>query len=854
MADEIKIKTKGRKLKWIVLIVVTVIILGTAVVLWMVSSKGGSAKKVEKQLSLGAKFLSEMNYEQAVAAYERAIKIDPKCAKAYIGLADAYAQLSDFENAEMMLQKGVQAVKDKNDKELLEDKLAEVLIKKEEARRYHEPTVLKIVKKIGEASVGETVVFGGYQQARGAAPDSEAVEWKVLDKKDGKVLLLSTCGLEVMPYHGKYESVTWETCSLRRWLNTEFYENAFSEVERAFISVTSNTNEDHPEAGTPGGGATEDKVFLLSVQEALNYFGGDPFTENADRVGKVTDYAKHLNAFVSEEKDKYDGNGWWWLRSPGEFSACAVTVLHDGTVSAGGMPVNYDSNVVRPAFWIDCTGKKHSESVAMPTVTPTPSPTPTPTPSPTPSPTPMPTPSPTPMPTPTPEGDGFASAVIRKELSKASVGDYVFLGNYEQDNDSENGPEAVEWLVLEKQDGKMLVLSRYGLDAIRYNEEYAAVTWENATLRRWLNEEFFQNTFSKAEQTLIRETVLSNPANPIYNTDGGNDTKDKVFLLGYEDIINYFEDDLLPEVSSYRTAWLTEYAKAKGGYALSEEEGIVLGSAELKGSGSWWLRTPGVTQENVLSILLDTEISGDGCSVISEDVVVRPAMWISCSLSEDSTVTTSPTPDSSGEPGTEPTPTPKYVHEFEGIYWIDEEREEGYYYDGTYEFFGNTKGISRKKYSVTDGVIETFMSDGPPCFYETDGETLRLYTEWGDVGYYRKGTSDEFYRMSSIQEKDKYSHEFEGIYWVNEVAAFFFDGENVFVNEPGEKLATGYELTTENQIYYSNHRYVEQLLRYSCDGEIFSVSVNGKQEIVCTKGTKEEFEAVFDRPKLWEMN
>ncbi|MBP3696995.1 MAG: hypothetical protein J6J45_05560, partial [Clostridia bacterium] len=87
------------------------------------------------------------------------------------------------------------------------------------------------------------------------------------------------------------------------------------------------------------------------------------------------------------------------------------------------------------------------------------------------------------------ENDGFVAdkGDFDADFSDTQVGDYITFGSYEQDNDLSNGKEPIEWLVLDKQDGKVLVISKYALDAKPYNDEYVDVTWETCTLRSWLN-------------------------------------------------------------------------------------------------------------------------------------------------------------------------------------------------------------------------------------------------------------------------------------------------------------------------------------------------------------------------------
>lgn len=110
-----------------------------------------------------------------------------------------------------------------------------------------------------------------------------------------------------------------------------------------------------------------------------------------------------------------------------------------------------------------------------------------------------------------------------------SIGDYITFGTYEQDNDTYNGKEAIEWIVLDIKDGKMLVISRCGLDFQRYNEEGTDNEWEVCTLRKWLNRTFFNSAFSEEEQNMIPTVVVPAHRNPTHNTYPGNSVEDKIF-------------------------------------------------------------------------------------------------------------------------------------------------------------------------------------------------------------------------------------------------------------------------------------------------------------------------------------
>lgn len=182
-----------------------------------------------------------------------------------------------------------------------------------------------------------TMKFGNYHGA---------VEWLVLDKKDGKALLISKYCLDAKEYdkNENNESVTWKTSTLRQWLNSCFINEAFTDEEKALICGTHLQNPDNPEYGTDGGNDTTDKVFLLSIDEASKYL-----SDKIVRKAEATDYAKDKGIFVSEE----NGKSWWWMRSPGSDDLCASCMGNDGFVHGDGQMIEDRTCGVRPAMWVN---------------------------------------------------------------------------------------------------------------------------------------------------------------------------------------------------------------------------------------------------------------------------------------------------------------------------------------------------------------------------------------------------------------------------------------------------------------------------------------------------------------------
>lgn len=203
-------------------------------------------------------------------------------------------------------------------------------------------------------TVGNYVTFGTYPQTK-AGNDATPIEWLVLARDGDKTLLISCYGLDAQPYNTSIIDVTWETCTLRKWLNGTFYNKAFSSAEQAAILTTNVDNSKsqcYSAWNTSGGNNTQDKVFLLSYAEANKYFGvtysGDINTKS--RVAP-TAYAIAQGAFRNSSKHVDSTNTSWLLRSPGNGRGSAARVFPNG--SLGSIGVSYDSSAVRPALWVN---------------------------------------------------------------------------------------------------------------------------------------------------------------------------------------------------------------------------------------------------------------------------------------------------------------------------------------------------------------------------------------------------------------------------------------------------------------------------------------------------------------------
>ena len=195
--------------------------------------------------------------------------------------------------------------------------------------------------------VGDVVSFGRYEQDNNYNNGSEPIQWKVLDIQNGNALLLSLYGLETMAYHWDAAPVTWENCSMRAYLNSNFYNGVFNDGERQLIAQMWNSNPNSAAYGTYGGSNTFDNVFLLSIDEVRYYFPYEGL-----RKAQPTALARAHGAYGTADPSC----AWWWLRSPGQGSSAASSINSLGVLLDTGPVVSDVTGMIRPAVWVRLAG------------------------------------------------------------------------------------------------------------------------------------------------------------------------------------------------------------------------------------------------------------------------------------------------------------------------------------------------------------------------------------------------------------------------------------------------------------------------------------------------------------------
>lgn len=482
-------------------------------------------------------------------------------------------------------------------------------------------TTVKAGAKVSNPRIAEDgtvtwdkITFGSYPQD--AEFEAEPIKWRILDIDDeGNAFLLADEALDRKPYNISYTTQTWETCTLRSWLNgtdnyatdkKSFIDVAFTEEEKNAIIETYVVNNDNLSYGTSGGNNTYDKIYLLSIEEASKKeYGFDTaFSEkNEARLANPTDYAC-INGTHSPSDDNYNGV-YWMLRSPGGDGKCEAYVGYNGVGDDYGNNVGRDFTV-RPVLHVNLSSSYVTKAG---TVT----------------------------------SDGVISInkgsdeYEKPRISNSGITtwDCVYFGKYKQKAKFIKQP--IEWRVLSVNGNDAFLVADKGLDCKPYNITRTSVTWETCTLRSWLNgigeyetdkESFIKSAFTVDEKKAIMETNVVNENNTSYDTVGGNNTTDKIFLLSMAETSKkeYGFRTELKEASKTREVKDTDYACIKGSERSDDTCGF--------GCCDWWLRSPGRWDDYAMYVYARGSGADYGMNVDYDRRAIRPALHVNLASSD----------------------------------------------------------------------------------------------------------------------------------------------------------------------------------------------------------------------------
>ena len=450
------------------------------------------------------------------------------------------------------------------------------------------------------------------------------IKWRVLSREGNEVVLMSDSVLDVQPYH---DECSWKECYLRNWLNTTFYNKAFTKTEQLAIKDTSLEEE-----------SLTDKVFLLSEKEATSEEFG--FSE-WDSLIDMNDFTWH----TTEQNCSINTN---YAQSVGEWSQYTESAEND--IWAG----NYDGITNRATWWlrpnvitvddkkdpsfpyiwwgdslyriVNCKGKNNEAcdgkkalmgvrpalhlNLAKSTWT-------------------------------SAEAiDQSGNVVSKDEIENvqdtaAEYGlnnpreieghgmtwDCIYFGNYPQNDTSGNATEPIKWRVLSVDGNDAFLIADKNLDAQPLDN--TQITWETCSLRKWLNTTFLENAFSASEQ----KNIIQSKVKTDEGTDLGTDTLDSIYLLSYDEAKNStygFSTDI------YYNSTAREGKKNDFVFSQYGRDGLI----------NWWLRSSSIIKrkDDVNSFdatkyvydegQLSTGLLYDNYDRVSKNIGVRPVLRV----------------------------------------------------------------------------------------------------------------------------------------------------------------------------------------------------------------------------------
>lgn len=184
----------------------------------------------------------------------------------------------------------------------------------------------------------------------------------------------------------------------------------------------------------------------------------------------------------------------------------------------------------------------------------------------------------------------------------------VSAAGYETTTFGQWGGEPISWRVLERDEDSALCITEHIIDSVPYHSYYAKTTWADCYLRSWANSTFLEEAFTPSEELRLKVNEVKTPGDPLWDTVGGKDCEDRVYLLSFKEADSYFKD------AHDRMATPTEHARK--GKIYTEDDYCL-----------WWLRSPGHGQGFAATVWpvggLDTAGSGVGRPGVGFRPVIR---------------------------------------------------------------------------------------------------------------------------------------------------------------------------------------------------------------------------------------
>ena len=440
-------------------------------------------------------------------------------------------------------------------------------------------------------STYDHLYFGQYYEDESSTV-KQPIKWRVLSVNGDDAFLLADEGLDCQRYNESEEAVTWETSTIRKWLNETFMKEAFNEKEQNSIKDTMITTENSED--------TTDKVFLLSKEDVGNVtYGFDPVLDSISgtRSMNITNYCKSKGARMWQIEYFSGFYDPWWLRTTEKDNTCAASAsMWNGIVYSSDM--TNSRHAVRPAIHIDLSKAtwKDEETVAKESQ----------------------------------KDYGVADPVGEESRSKW---DSIYFGNYWQNDTNGDGKadqndekKPIKWRVLSVKGKEALILADQVLDWQSYSDDDTPVgtVWKDSAISLWLNQNFLNNAFTSEEQAAINKTRIVY----VQGKSRQDDQSDyvPVYLLGSGELQQNYQ---LYSVKA-RTTGATAYAKEQGALENTDNSNDV----------DWLLSSLALptrdSQGNYIYNTSDTVSNGlvKRSTPVNEKCGIRPALRINLDSNE----------------------------------------------------------------------------------------------------------------------------------------------------------------------------------------------------------------------------
>ena len=389
--------------------------------------------------------------------------------------------------------------------------------------------------------VGDVIKFGKYEQDGNSSNGKEDIEWVVAYVKDWDVIVVSKYALDYQPYNTKDADTSWENSSLRKWLNNDFYNAAFSKEEQKQIPSVPVVNEYKNGEWQ----YTQDKLFLMCrsdiyfTQFSERYYSGvnqgygnkficEPTKYCISKGAEVssitqTDYKNYYNQYYSSNVVGKKGTEYWIRSDYGQNDNKCWYAGSDGFYGDNHMKKVNNKLAVRPVMYLSY----HKIN----------------------------------------EPDEDAEPELPKNIK---AGDTFFYGRYEQDNNEYDGKEPIEWIVLETDGHRALVVSRYVLDCKKaYYSTSGDVWWYNNALQSWLNNEFVNDAFTYKERQHIPDVKVDVKLPFWAHEDEYHNLEDQIFCLSNAELKKYCGDYQM-YFSKYNEGFNENFLASPTPYAIKQ--------------------------------------------------------------------------------------------------------------------------------------------------------------------------------------------------------------------------------------------------------------------------------------------